>query len=267
MPRLILAAALLAALLLPVFAGPAAAFPLSTCTLSLASTDADGAPLDTAQGGAPDSTVDDPFKVDWDGEVAYEGSTEVVIKNYTYHVEVFGVPTPLRGGDANDDENTDGSGTVSVGANAPFRVAGLYYVSGAYTGEGGSCSGSGWFQLLGSPIGTVPWIAGVAMAVLGALGIVAGFRGHLLTSLLGGLLLGVGSAVLLISHSVMPLAENTPLVAVIVGVILGFIAGIAGRRGRGGESEEAPPPAPAPPPDQAPPPDETTPPAEPLPEA
>ena len=180
MPRPFLAAALLAALLIPVLAAPAAAFPLSTCTLSLASTDASGAPLDTAQSGAPDSTVSDPFKVDWDGEVAYEGSTEVVIKNYTYHVEVFGVPTPLRGSDANDDENTDGAGSVSVGANSPFRVAGLYYVSGAYTGEGGSCEGSGWFQLLGSPIGTIPWIAGVVLTVLGALGVVAGLRGHLL---------------------------------------------------------------------------------------
>lgn len=239
MRRSVSIAALLAACLLPLVATSAAAFPLSTCTLSLESTDGSGATLDTAAAGAPDSTVSDPFKVDWDGQVAYTGSTTVVIKNYTYHVEVFGVPTPIRGGDANDDENTDGDGSVSVGANAPFRVAGLYYVSGGYKGEGGECVGSGWFQLLGNPIGTVPWIAGVLLTLLGAAGVVAGARGHLISSIVGGVALGLGLAVLLISHSVMPLAENTPLAALVGAVILGIAVGIVGRRSRGG-SEPTP---------------------------
>ncbi len=239
MRRSLAIAALLAACLLPVLAAPVAAFPLTTCTLSIESTDASGAPLDTAQSGAPDSTVSDPFKVDWEGSVGYTGSTTVVIKDYTYQVSVFGVPTPIRGGDANDDENTDGDGSVSVSANSPFRVAGLYYVSGGYKGAGGECGGSGWFQLQGSPVGTVPWIAGVVLTVLGALGLVAGARGHLITSILGGVSLGLGLALLLISHSVMPLAENTPLAALVLSVIAGIVIGILGRRSGGG-SEEAP---------------------------
>ncbi len=242
MRRSLAIAAVLAACLLPVLAAPVAAFPLSTCTLSIESTDASGAPLDTAQSGAPDSTASDPFKVDWEGQVGYTGSTTVVIKDYSYQVSVFGVPTPLRGGDANDDENTDGDGSVRVSANSPFRVAGLYYVSGNYKGAGGECAGSGWFQLLGSPIGTVPWIAGVALTVLGALGLVAGARGHLITSIVGGVALGLGLAVLLISHSIMPLAENTPLATLVVAVIAGVVLGILGRRGRGG-SEPTPAPA------------------------
>jgi hypothetical protein len=239
MRRSLTIAALLAVSLLPALAAPVAAFPLSTCTLSIESTDGSGAPLDTAESGAPDSTASDPFKVDWDGQVGYTGSTSVVIKDYTYQVSVFGVPTPIRGGDANDDETTDGDGSVSVSANAPFRVVGLYYVSGTYKGAGGDCAGSGWFQLLGSPVGTVPWIAGVVLTVLGVLGLVAGARGHLVTSIAGGVVLGLGLAVLLISHSVMPLAENTPLAALVGAVLVGIAVGIAGRRGRGG-SEPTP---------------------------
>jgi hypothetical protein len=239
MRRSLTIAALLAACLLPVLAGPVAAFPLTTCTLSLTSTDATGAPLDAAESGAADSTVSAPFKVDWDGKVAYKGSTTNVIQNYTYQVSVFGVPTPLRGSDANTDKNKDGDGSASVSANSPFRVAGLYHVTGTYKGEGGDCAGSGWFQLLGSPIGTVPWIAGVALTVLGALGLVAGARGHTITSIVAGLALGLGLAVLLISHSVMPLAENTPLAALAGAVIVGIAIGIFGRMGRGG-SEPTP---------------------------
>lgn len=239
MRRSLAFAALLAACLLPVLAAPVAAFPLTTCMLSIQSTDASGAALDTAQSGAPDSTVSDPFKVDWDGQVGYTGSTTVVIKDYTYHVEVFGVPTPIRGGDANDDENTDGDGSVSVSANAPFRVAGLYYVSGGYKGAGGECAGSGWFQLLGNPVGTVPWIAAVVLTVLGALGLVAGARGNTITSIVGGVVLGLGIDLLLISHSVMPLAENTPLIALVGAIIVGIAIGILGRRGGGSEPAPA----------------------------
>lgn len=233
MRRSFLIAALLAACLLPVLATPAAAFPLTTCTLELESTNGSGAPLDTATSGSPDSTVADPFKVEWDGQVSYVGSTNVVIKNYSYHVEVFGIPTPIRGGDSNDDEDTDGDDAVTVGENAPFRVAGLYYVSGGYAGEGGQCAGSGWFQLLGSPVGTVPWILGIVLTVLGALGLVAGARGHLITSIAGGVLLGLGLDLLLISHSFMPLAENTPLAVFAIAAIVGILIGILGRRGRG----------------------------------
>jgi hypothetical protein len=233
MRRSVSIAALLAACLLPVLATPAAAFPLTTCTLALESTDASGAALDTATSGSPDSTQADPFKVEWDGQVSYVGSTNVVIKNYTYHVDVFGVPTPIRGGDTNDDENTDGDDSVSVGANSPFRAAGLYYVSGAYTGEGGACAGSGWFQLLGDPVGTVPWIVGVVLTVLGTLGLVAGARGHLITSIVGGLALGVGLDLLMVSHSLLPLAENTPLAVLVGAVLIGALIGILGRQGRG----------------------------------
>ncbi len=233
MRRIVFAPVLLAGSAVLALAAPVAAFPLTTCTLALASTDASGAPLDTATSGAADATRADPFQVDWEGMVSYQGTTGVVIKDYTYQISVFGVPTPLQGGGTNDDENTDGEGSVGVAANSPFRAAGLYHVTGTYSGAGGTCSGSGWFLLTGSPIGTVPWIAGVALTVIGALGLARGLGGHLLSSIAGGFVGGLGLDLLLISHAVLPLGEITPLVVLLAVLTLGVIVGAARRGGAG----------------------------------
>lgn len=245
MRRVLLAAILTVAPILVLVAAPVAAFPLTTCTMSLASTDGSGAPLDTAQGGAPDGTQADPFEVEWEGQVGYDGSTTVVIKDYTYGIAVFGIPTPLQGGGDNSAENTEGQGSVSVAANSPFRAAGLYHVTGKYSGAGGTCTGSGWFLLKGDPIGTVPWLLGVGLTILGALGLVAGARGHTLTSVAGGAVAAVGLDLLLVSHAVLPLAENTPLAVLIVGALVGLVIGLLGRRGRSTGAPDAGPPTPA----------------------
>lgn len=237
MRRSVLAAALPAALIIgAILPVTVAAFPLTTCTMDLVSTDGSGAPIDTATGGAVDATQDDPFVVDWDGQVGYVGSTVQVIKDYTYGIAVFGVPTPLQGGDPNTDEDTEGEGAVGIAANSPFRVAGLYHVTGTYSGEGGTCTGSGWFLLRGDPIGTVPWIVGLVLAVLGGLGLVAGLRGRTLTAIVGGVLAGLGVDLLLISHAILPLAELTPLVVLLVGVVLGIVLGLLGRGRAGGDA-------------------------------
>lgn len=243
MRRAVVRAVVAAALCLLVLApSQVAAFPLTTCQLALRATDANNAEIDTAAGGSPDSTQADPFKVAWDGTVSYDGTTSVVIKNYTYGIAVFGVPTPLQGSDPNDDEDTEGDGTVGVAENStmPFKVTGLYFVSGNYSGEGGSCTGSGWFQLVGDPIGTIPWLLGVVLIVLGGLGLAAGVRGHPVIGVVGGLLLGLGVAVVLITHSALPLAENTPLAAVIGGAVLGVGAAGAGRILGRNKVEQAP---------------------------
>ena len=73
----------------------AAGFTLSNCTLTIQSSDASGGSLDNASGGADDSTQADPFVVDWDGSVAWQGTTGgLELKNNSYHIEVFGIPTP-----------------------------------------------------------------------------------------------------------------------------------------------------------------------------
>jgi hypothetical protein len=230
MRRSVAAAVLLTVSLLLVAAASVAAFPLSQCELSLTSKDANGATVDTAQSGGNDATQSDPILVEWGGTVDYAGTTTSVIRDYSYQVYVLGIPTPLRGAGANDDEDVEGSGTVGVSENAPFRVTGLFKVTGTYEGEGGSCAGSGWFKLTGDPTGTVPFWLGLILIALGTLLEVRGLRGHRISAVIGGLLIGTGAAIMLVIYSAMVLAEYTPWAAIGLGLLLGILIALLGRR-------------------------------------
>ena len=227
--RLALIALLATALFIP---GSAGAFPLRDCTLELTSLDADGGALDSATGPSADATSDDPFLVDLDGSVAWNGTMgSQTITNYTWHVEVFGIPTPLRSEGANEEGKTDGDGTVDVSNNLPFRPAGLFYVSGEISGDGGSCSGSGWFKIAGEPVSSVPFWLAVALIILGVILIAVGARGGWVPALLGGLLFGVGLAGLMIGLSTMPLGSFTVVGSVVLGLLIGVLAaGLGSRR-------------------------------------
>ena len=158
------------------------------CTLELVSTDASGGPVDTASGTGPagGGTQDDPFLVDWDGTVSWDGTSgDQVFNNHAWQTFVFLVPTPVRGGDPNEDDDVTGNGTVGVSENAPFRIAGLYYVSGNIDGEGGThCDGSGWFKLTGNAVATIPFWVAVLIAVAGAV-LIASARPHVGTTVEG----------------------------------------------------------------------------------
>jgi hypothetical protein len=203
------------------------AFPLTTCTLTVTSTDASGKTIATATGGGDDSTQANPLLVDWDGTVTWHGTSgDDAIKNNTWHVDVFMVPTPLRGGDANDKGNKVGDGTTSVGGNAPFQFTGLYYVSGEFRGDGGSCVGSGWFRLTGNPVSTVPFWLAVVIALLGLALLALGLRGSWGWAVLGGLLTGLGLAAVLAMLAVMPIGAWTPLAALGLFVVVGLAIAI-----------------------------------------
>ncbi|HEY8169936.1 MAG TPA: hypothetical protein VIH24_02410 [Candidatus Limnocylindria bacterium] len=172
-PARVFRAVAIAGLLTAALAAPAAAFELNGgCTLELASTDAAGAPLDTASGG-PDGgvggTEQDPFLIDWDGQVSWVGSSgDQVFLNHSWSVSVFNVPTPLMGGAPNDGQATTAEGSTGVSENAPFKFTGLYNVSGQINGDGGThCDGSGWFKLQGNPLETIPFWVAVGVALIG----------------------------------------------------------------------------------------------------
>lgn len=220
---------LLLTVLLP---GAAAAFPLSTCTLDATSTAADGSALDTAVGDSEDSTQADPFIVDWDGSVGWEGTTSgVAMKDNQYHVELFGFPTPIRGGSANGGDDRDASGSVGVKANAPFRFTGLYFVSGSITGNGGTCEGSGWVKLTGDPIGTVPFFVGIGLLAVGLLLLGWGL-GHPVAAVIGGLIGGLGAAILLVIYSTLPFGSLTPVAVIVGGLIVGLLVAVLAVRRR-----------------------------------
>jgi hypothetical protein len=228
--RLALVVVLALGLMVP---GSAAAFPLTNCSLEITSLDIDGNPLDSAGSGAADATQDDPLIVDWDGDVVWNGTTgDQVIKNNSWHVDVFGFPTPLRGGDPNDAGKTDGQDRYDVSASAPFRLTGLFFVSGEMTGEGGSCAGSGWFKIAGDPVGTVPFFLAIGLVILGAILIALGSRGGWVPALVGGLLFGVGVAGLLVGLSALPLGSLTVPGMIVLGLLIGVLAAWTGRSRR-----------------------------------
>jgi hypothetical protein len=220
--RLGLVATLATALLIP---GSASAFPLTNCTLEVTSVDAAGAAVDSATGPSGDASQGDPFIVDWDGKVVWNGSTgSQVITNNSWFVNVYGIPTPLRGSGANEDGTADGDGTVDVSTTLPFKLTGLYYISGEISGEGGSCSGSGWVKLEGDPVGTFPFFLALALVVIGALLIALGARGGWVPALVGGLLFGIGLGMLLVGFSSVPIGSLTLAGAVLLGLLIGALA-------------------------------------------
>jgi hypothetical protein len=189
MRMLVLRAGFIGSLMSVALVAPVAAFELNGgCTLELTSTDASGAIVDSASGpgDAGGGTQSDPFLVDWDGAVAWEGSSgDQLFTNHSWQTFVFHVPTPVRGGDPNDEEDTVGTGSASVGANAPVRVVGLFYVSGSINGEGGThCDGGAWFQLTGNAVGTLPFWLSVLLAIAG-LALIAASRPHVVTATTG----------------------------------------------------------------------------------
>ncbi len=153
--------------------GPVGAFELNGgCTLDISSTDSAGGPLDTA-GGAPGGgqggTQSAPFLVDWDGTVSWNGTSGAqVFMDHSWGVSVYGIPTPVRGGDPNTGGDTTGDGSTGVGENAPFPLVGVFYVSGEINGAAGThCDGNGWFKLNGNPFASIPFWIAVLIAVIG----------------------------------------------------------------------------------------------------
>lgn len=169
-----LVAAAIAIAAMALIAPPVTAFEVTDCRLILQSFDADGEPLDTAVGdaeGGEGGSRGEPFRVDYDGTVLYEGdSGERAITNLTWSVDVFLIPTPLRGSGANEEEETSAEGEIDVSTTLPVKVTGLFFVSGQVEGEGGACRGSLWVRMIDdpptTPPGTIPfWIALLIIAL------------------------------------------------------------------------------------------------------
>jgi len=170
--RRLAAAAGIALALLVIGASTAGAAALGGgCNGSATSTDGNGQQLDAVAAPGAGGTGGNPFLVDVDGTVDYQGGTPGVFHNHSWHVDVFGI-TVKSGGSANGSNKSSTSGTEQVDDYLPLNAVGLYYVSGGITADEGSCSGSAWVKIVGSPVGTIGWIAGLVATVLGAAGLV-----------------------------------------------------------------------------------------------
>jgi hypothetical protein len=168
------------AALLMVWAIPAHAAELTGgCTLEARSFDGAGNALDTAVvPGSDEGTQQNPFRVAWDGRVDFRFNTgTTVFQNNNWSVFVENLPVAVLKGQDDNPMDLDESGSVTVGDKVPggVRFTGLIYVNGNIVGNGGTsrCDGGGWVQIIGDPVGTIPWILFLLLIVLGALFLIA----------------------------------------------------------------------------------------------
>lgn len=154
------------------------------CSGSAASTDGSGQDLDTAAAPGEGATRDDPFVIDPAGTVSWRGATDGVITDATWSLSVAGV-TVRSGSIENASGTTKASGTQDV-AVLGSTASGLALtgdqvipVSFTLTGQGGTCTASGYITGTGSPTSSPMFYAGLASLALGvgaAAAMVAGTR-------------------------------------------------------------------------------------------
>jgi hypothetical protein len=186
----VLAVAGAAALVMALPAGAAWGADATGCSGSVQSQLADGQPLDQATAPGEGGTATDPLVIDPAGAVAWAGSTDSVITNGTWSVQVGGV-TVLSGDAENAEGKTSADGVVEFSDTlAPvgwiLQTNALIPVSGELTGTGGTCSGSGYIAGTGGGTFTSPvFLAGAGFTGLGvilALGLFATTKAQALTA-------------------------------------------------------------------------------------
>jgi len=227
------AVAILLALAAPALAANPGAIDLSSgCTVALTATDPNGAAVGTASNPGP-ASQNAPFVVDPKGDVAWSGDAPL-IRNGSWGVSLFSIPIPgLSGTFANTDGKTSANGSVKLGDITLFgQLAGLVYVTGNVTGEGGACNAAMWVKLNGDPLTSIPGMVGLIMGVVGLLGVLSSIFGrHPFRGLGFGILLGLGLFILPIVFAFMPLGQWTPWVGLVTGPVAGLILGLIGKAG------------------------------------
>lgn len=197
----------------------ATAFPVAGCQLTLVSYDAAGVQIDEAIGGSGDATQQDPLWVAWDGSIGWTRSADIPAGGL-WQIDVYGLPSVLRGTDTGTVD-----GTMRISETMPFRLSGVLFISGQVAGADESCRGSGWIRMVGDSVATLPFTLSLALLLVGLVLVAVAARGRWLAGIFGGLMLGVGVAMLLVSYALLPLAQATPYVAIGAGLLIGLAAG------------------------------------------
>ena len=150
----VLVAAFLSVAVIP---GSAQAAEANGCSGSATSFTSEGATLDVAKAPGAGGTQDQPFVINVDGKVKWEGGTTVVLKSGNYKVTVSGLP--FTSGDfTNSDGTKTSKGTYNL-SELPGPVRSMLNslgeakvpVTAEVTGPEGTCTASGYITGTGSP--------------------------------------------------------------------------------------------------------------------
>lgn len=112
-----------------------------------------------------------PFKVDPEGSIDFHFNTGSVFENNHWSIFAAGLPVPILAGDDDNPLDVDETGIVNVNETIqklPFKFVGVLFVSGDLWGNNDTkhCYGEGYVQILGDPIGSIPWALAVALILL-----------------------------------------------------------------------------------------------------
>lgn len=116
-----------------------------------------------------------PFKVDPEGSIDFAFHTgTVVFENNHWAIYAQGLPIPILSGQDDNPLDVDETGIVRVEEQVkalPFRFVGVLFISGDLWGNDNAshCHGEGFVQVLGDPVGTIPWDLAAALIVLAGL--------------------------------------------------------------------------------------------------
>jgi len=131
---------------------------------------------------------------------------------------------------------TSTTGVVPVDDYATYGI-GLYKIVGTAIGEGFTCEAVALVDVQGNPLETALGAIGVAMVIVGGLGVFSFLlRGGrpglamLLASFLG-LILATGIAILLQQYGLLYPTQVATILIGVGGVVVGFLAGVLGSRG------------------------------------
>jgi hypothetical protein len=116
-----------------------------------------------------------PFKVDPEGSIDFLFNTgTIVFQNNHWTIFAQGLPVPILSGSDDNPLDVDETGIVEVDKQIqklPFRFVGTIFVSGDLWGNNDTahCYGEGYVQVLGDPVGTIPWDVAAALILLSGL--------------------------------------------------------------------------------------------------
>jgi len=113
-----------------------------------------------------------PFKVDPEGSIDFLFNTgTTVFQNNHWAIYAQGLPVPILAGFDDNPLDVDETGIVSIDETIqalPFTFVGVLFVSGDLWGNGDTshCHGEGYVEIVGDPVGTIPWVVMAALIVL-----------------------------------------------------------------------------------------------------
>lgn len=136
-----------------------------------------GAEVDNAavNGPIPEGAVGSqsrPFKIDPEGSIDFAFHTGTsVFENNHWTIYAQGLPVPILAGNDDNPGDVDEIGIVEVNETIqalPFKFVGTVFVSGDLYGNDDTlhCYGEGYVQVLGDPVGTVPWVIAAALILI-----------------------------------------------------------------------------------------------------